>query len=44
MLDNKAVGVPITCIVTVSLATTATHLERFKPTIRGEPAVQQCYL
>ena len=43
ILDNKAVGVPITCIVTVSLATTAAHLERFKRTIRGEPAVQQCY-
>jgi DNA-binding Lrp family transcriptional regulator len=43
MLDIKAVGVPITCIVTVSLATTAAHLERFKRTIRGEPAVQQCY-
>ncbi len=43
MLDNKAVGVPITCIVTVSLAPTAAHLERFKRTICGEPAVQQCY-
>ena len=43
MLDNKAVGMPITCIVTVGLATSAAHLERFKRTICGEPAVQQCY-
>ena len=43
MLDNKSVGVPITCIVTVSLATGAAHLERFKRKICGEAAVQQCY-
>jgi DNA-binding Lrp family transcriptional regulator len=43
VLDGKSVGVPITCIVTVSLASRAAHVGRFKREIRGEAAVQQCY-
>jgi DNA-binding Lrp family transcriptional regulator len=43
VLDHKAVGRPITCIVTVSLATSAAHIERFKKSMRGLPEVQQCY-
>jgi DNA-binding Lrp family transcriptional regulator len=43
VLDNKSVGTPITCIVTLALAKTAGHLELFKRKIGAEPAVQQCY-
>jgi DNA-binding Lrp family transcriptional regulator len=43
VLDNKAVGVPITCIVSVSLATGAAQIDRFKRQMRGKTEVQQCY-
>jgi DNA-binding Lrp family transcriptional regulator len=43
LLDNKLAGAPITCVVTLTLAKTAGHLERFKRKISAEPAVQQCY-
>jgi DNA-binding Lrp family transcriptional regulator len=43
VLDNKSIGVPIACVVMVTLAKTAGHLERFKKRISAEPAVQQCY-
>jgi DNA-binding Lrp family transcriptional regulator len=43
VLDNKSVGAPITCVVTLTLAKTAGQLERFKRKISAEPAVQQCY-
>lgn len=43
VLDNKMVGQPITCIVTVSLSTSAANVERFKRLMRGEACVQQCY-
>lgn len=43
VLDNKTVGRPITCVVTVSLATTAAKIDQFKKQMRGQPEVQQCY-
>ena len=43
VLDNKSVGRPITCIVTVSLATTAAKIDLFKKQMRSQPEVQQCY-
>ena len=43
VLDNKSVGRPITCIVTVSLATTAAKIDQFKKHMRSQPEVQQCY-
>lgn len=43
LLDNKAVGVPITCIVTLSAAGAPSQLDRFKRQMRERPEVQQCY-
>lgn len=43
LLDNKALGVPITCIVTLSIAGTPAGLDRFKRQMRDRPQVQQCY-
>ena len=43
VLDNKSVGRPITCIVAVSLATTAAKIDQFKKHMRSQPEVQQCY-
>ena len=43
VLDNKAAGRPITCVVTVSLATGAAQVERFKRQMRDQEDVQQCY-
>ncbi len=43
VLDNHSAGVPITCIVTLSLATPAAEVAHFKRMICGEAAVQQCY-
>jgi len=43
VLDNKAIGVPITCIVSISLAASAAHIDRFKRQMRTKPEVQQCY-
>ena len=43
VLDNKSVGRSITCIVAVSLATTAAKIDQFKKQMRAQPEVQQCY-
>lgn len=43
LLDNKAIGVPITCIVTLSAAGAPSQLDRFKRQMRDQPQVQQCY-
>ncbi len=43
VLDNRAMGVPIACIVTVSLASGAAQIDRFKRQIKAHPEVQQCY-
>ncbi len=43
VLDNKSVGAPIICVVALTLAKSAGHLERFKRRISAEPVVQQCY-
>jgi Lrp/AsnC family transcriptional regulator, leucine-responsive regulatory protein len=43
LLDHVALGVPITCVVTLSMSAGPSHLELFKKKMRAEPAVQQCY-
>jgi DNA-binding Lrp family transcriptional regulator len=43
LLNNGAIGVPITCVVTVSLATGASQVDRFKRAMRIQDQVQQCY-
>ncbi|HXC57257.1 MAG TPA: Lrp/AsnC family transcriptional regulator [Rhizomicrobium sp.] len=43
LLDGKALGVPITCVVTLSAAGAPSQLDRFKRQMRGQPQVQQCY-
>jgi Lrp/AsnC family transcriptional regulator, leucine-responsive regulatory protein len=43
LLDHLALGVPITCVVTVSMAAGPSRLEQFKKKMRSDPAVQQCY-
>ena len=42
-LDGAAVGVPIACIVTLSMAAAPPHLDRFKRQMRELPQVQQVY-
>src|SRR5271169_6704482 len=42
-LDNNAMGVPITCIITLSMAAAPAQLERFKRQMRAVPEVQQLY-
>lgn len=43
VLDNRAVGRPITCIVSVSLNTGPAQIEKFKREMRDQANVQQCY-
>jgi Lrp/AsnC family leucine-responsive transcriptional regulator len=43
VLDGRALGVPIACVVTVSLAGSAAEVDRFKRRMRGCAEVQQCY-
>ena len=43
VLDNRAVGQPVTCIVSISLNTSAEQLEKFKCAMREQVQVQQCY-
>ena len=43
LLDNKALGVPITCVVTLSVAGAPSQLDRFKRQMRERQEVQQCY-
>ena len=45
-LDGAALGVPVTCVVLLTLASRPNpraHLDRFKREMRAEPMVQQCY-
>ena len=43
VLDNRAVGQPISCIVSVSLNTGPAQIEKFKRDMRDQANVQQCY-
>jgi Lrp/AsnC family leucine-responsive transcriptional regulator len=43
VLDNTAVGRPITCLVSVVLGSSAAHIDRFTRRIRAQRDVQQCY-
>jgi len=46
VLDNAAVGMPITCIVTLSMAAfpgPSTYLDRFRRQMIEQSMVQQCY-
>lgn len=43
ILDNLAVGRPITCIVSIALGTSAAHVDRFTRRMRSHADVQQCY-
>lgn len=43
LLDNKRVGVPITCVVALSAAGAPSQLDRFKRQMRERSEVQQCY-
>jgi len=42
-LDGAATGVPIACIVTLSMLAAPTHIDRFKRQMRSLPEVQQFY-
>ena len=45
-LDGASLGVPVTCVVLLTLASRPsprTHLDQFKREMRAEPMVQQCY-
>jgi len=43
ILDGRSLGQPVICIVTVSLASGAAQIERFKRRMREHANVQQCY-
>jgi DNA-binding Lrp family transcriptional regulator len=43
VLDNAAVGRPITCLVTIALGSSAAHIDRFTRRMRAQRDVQQCY-
>lgn len=43
VLDSKAAGRPITCIVSVRLGGSSAQLEKFKRQMRAQAEVQQCY-
>jgi len=43
VLDGAAVGAPITCIVTLAMASAPHELASFKRAMREQPLVQQCY-
>jgi Lrp/AsnC family transcriptional regulator, leucine-responsive regulatory protein len=43
VLDNAAVGRPITCLVSVALGSGAAHIDRFTRRMRAQRDVQQCY-
>ena len=45
-LDGASLGVPVTCVVLLTLASRPsprTHLDQFKREMQAEPMVQQCY-
>ena len=43
VLNNVAVGRPITCLVSIELATNAAQIDRFTRRMRDLAEVQQCY-
>jgi Lrp/AsnC family transcriptional regulator, leucine-responsive regulatory protein len=43
VLDNAAVGRPITCLVSIALGSSAAHIDRFARQMRRQADVQQCY-
>ena len=43
VLDNAAVGRPITCLVSIALGSSAAHIDRFTRRMRAQRDVQQCY-
>jgi Lrp/AsnC family leucine-responsive transcriptional regulator len=43
VLDNVAVGRPITCLVSIVLGSSAAQIDKFTRRMRGQPDVQQCY-
>ena len=43
VLNNVAVGRPITCLVSIELATNAAQIDRFTHRMRDLAEVQQCY-
>jgi Lrp/AsnC family leucine-responsive transcriptional regulator len=43
VLDNVALGRPITCIVSIELASTAAQIDKFTRRMRDLAEVQQCY-
>ena len=43
VLNNVAVGRPVTCLVSIELATNAAQIDRFTRRMRDLAEVQQCY-
>lgn len=43
VLNNSAVGRPITCLVSIALGSSAAHIDRFTRRMRAQRDVQQCY-
>jgi Lrp/AsnC family transcriptional regulator, leucine-responsive regulatory protein len=43
VLDNAAVGRPITCLVSIALGSSAAHIDKFTRRMRAQGDVQQCY-
>src|SRR5580698_1327301 len=43
VLDNAAVGRPITCLVSIALGSGAAHIDKFTRRMRAQRDVQQCY-
>jgi len=46
VLEPRAVGVPVTCVVLLTMASRSSpagHLDRFKKNMRSVPEIQQCY-
>jgi DNA-binding Lrp family transcriptional regulator len=43
LLDGAAVGAPVTCIVTLAMASAPHEIDRLKRALRELPEVQQCY-
>jgi Lrp/AsnC family leucine-responsive transcriptional regulator len=43
LLDNRAIGMPITCIVALKMASAPSRLDRFRRQLQEHSQVQQCY-
>jgi Lrp/AsnC family transcriptional regulator, leucine-responsive regulatory protein len=43
VLDNVALGRPVTCIVSIAMASSADQLDKFAQRMRRSSEVQQCY-